>query len=330
MNSFSNIFKHCVVTLIMGHVKKYCILLLLLFFAGEVVAQNVVVKSPVLFLALGDSYTIGQGVDEKDRWPVQLEKELEKRGVEINTSNIIARTGWTTRDLINAIRSEAPDSTFNLVSLLIGVNNQYQGVSIDVYPNEFRSLLETALALCGGRREGVFVLSIPDYGYTPFGLWNQKTISAEIDRYNQINKQITNEMGIAYFDITPISREVVSKTSYLASDNLHPSGTMYERWVKLIAKRIDIDVISSNTSVSAKQNGVQVYPNPTRDQLVVVVPEYDCKLEIFDVRGVSVWSRDEMKSLDLRIGTRKWRSGIYSYRVTLSNGEVFRGKFIKE
>lgn len=314
----------------MDYIKKYSVLFVLLFLTLGVLAQNIRVKSPVRFLALGDSYTIGQGVDEKDRWPVQLVKELERQGAEIEKLTLIARTGWTTRDLINGIKSESPDSTYNLVSLLIGVNNQYQGVNIDVYPDEFRSLLETALALCGGRKEGVFVLSIPDYGYTPYGSWNQETISVEIDHYNQMNRQIATEIGIAYFDITPISREVVSKPYYLATDELHPSGEMYERWIDLIEKRISLEVVSSVIPSDEELNGVQVYPNPTQNQLIIVAPEQNYKLEIFDTRGVRMWSRDVIKNLKMKINTRKWSRGMYSYRVTLSNGDALSGKFIKE
>jgi lysophospholipase L1-like esterase len=186
------------------------------------------------FLALGDSYTIGQSVAESDRWPNQLSAELRGDDFEVTRTDIIARTGWTTGNLISAIQSQKPDSNYNLVGLLIGVNNQYQGRSLAEYESQFSQLLSTAIALAGGKKASVFVVSIPDYGFTPFGQSSQTAISAELDQFNAINLRITQAAGIRYFDITPISRRGLSDPALVANDGLHPSGKQYTAWVELM------------------------------------------------------------------------------------------------
>lgn len=186
------------------------------------------------FLALGDSYTIGESVQEKDRWPVQLVDTLNALGQGFEDPVIIARTGWRTDELIQAIDLEDPQPGFDLVSLLIGVNNQYQGRPIDQYREEFNTLLNTAVILAGNRPENVLVVSIPDYGYTSFGEPNQATISEELAEYNAINKAMTESVGIRYVYITDISENGLADESLVASDGLHPSGKQYELWVKRI------------------------------------------------------------------------------------------------
>lgn len=185
----------------------------------------------VRLLALGDSYTIGQSVAEADRWPNQLARKMAAGNVFVDSVRIIAKTGWRTDNLADAIATQQPDSNWNLVGLLIGVNNQYQGRPVSAYGPEFEALLQTAIALAGGNRAHVFVLSIPDYGYTPFGQSNQPQISAEIDQFNEVNRTITQQYGVAYYDITPISREGFARPELVASDNLHPSGVQYQEWV---------------------------------------------------------------------------------------------------
>ena len=191
------------------------------------------------YLALGDSYTIGERVGEQERFPVQLVDSLKTQGVNVATSRIIARTGWTTDELKQAI--EASDlttkSTFDMVTLLIGVNNQYRGRSIEAYKPEFKELLNRAIQFAGGKKEHVFVVSIPDYAYTPFGKGNA-SISAGIDAYNAANEAISREIGVAYINITPISREGLNDPTLVASDGLHPSGKQYSRWVNLIVPAV--------------------------------------------------------------------------------------------
>ncbi|MFK7774776.1 MAG: SGNH/GDSL hydrolase family protein [Saprospiraceae bacterium] len=193
------------------------------------------------YLALGDSYTIGQSVAVADRYPIQLETQLQSDSINIDTTIIIAKTGWTTTDLKNAITATDLVDTFDLVSLLIGVNNQYQGKSIEEYEIEFAQLLQTSIDFAGGKKENVFVVSIPDYAYTPFGNGNT-TISQEIDDFNLVNKTITDNVGVSYFDITPISREGLDTPELVASDNLHPSGEQYSRWVNLFYDEVKLKV----------------------------------------------------------------------------------------
>lgn len=191
------------------------------------------------YLALGDSYTIGESVAENERWPVQLSKSLTKSGVEVASPQIIARTGWTTDELKAKIVSENITKTYDLVSLLIGVNNQYRGRSVEQFRTEFIDLLETALKFAGNKTERVFVVSIPDWGVTPFGGKGQnKTISGQIDLFNKVKKEETEKKGILYVDITPISRQAINNVSLIAEDGLHPSGIMYQQWVEKILPEI--------------------------------------------------------------------------------------------
>jgi acyl-CoA thioesterase I len=193
----------------------------------------------IKYLALGDSYTIGQSVAINDRFPVQLIDSLRLRGYKCENAEIIARTGWRTDDLMTAINAQNIKDTFDLVSLLIGVNNQYQGRPISVYRTQFRTLLERAIALAGGDKNKVFVLSIPDYGVTPFGSSNMQQISAEIDAFNAVNLEITDSLAVQYFDITPISRLAANDAALLANDGLHPSGKMYRLWVSLMLNEVE-------------------------------------------------------------------------------------------
>ncbi len=204
----------------------------------DIISESTVSQQEIKYLALGDSYTIGEGVPAEGSFPLQLAEALRKQGYKVPRPNVIARTGWRTDNLKNAVdQAQLPD-TFNLVTLLIGVNNQYQGRSVASYEPEFLKLLQIAVQKAQGRKEQVIVVSIPDYGYTPFGANNQVQISAAIDAYNQVNKKITDSMGIAYVNITPISREAKTDPALLASDRLHPSASMYQRWVALILPEV--------------------------------------------------------------------------------------------
>lgn len=184
------------------------------------------------FLALGDSYTIGESVAVRERWPVQLADALRKKGVPCSDPQIIATTGWRTDDLKHAIEKAKLKPEYTLVSLLIGVNNYYQGKSAESYAPEFEELLRTAIALAGGDKSRVFVVSIPDYGYTPFGKEKQQTISAGIDAFNAVNKSIAQKLGVKYIYITDISRKGLIEPNLVATDGLHPSGKMYSAWIE--------------------------------------------------------------------------------------------------
>jgi lysophospholipase L1-like esterase len=189
---------------------------------------------PVIrYLALGDSYTIGESVDETERWSMQLADLLAKEGYSTEVT-IIARTGWTTDELWQGIQAQEIEPPYDLVSLLIGVNNQYRGRDIEEYREGFIFLLEKSIEYAGGDANRVFVLSIPDWGVTPFaGGRDSKQIAMEINQFNAINRAETEKLGAHYIDITPISREAVSDPSLIASDGLHPSGKMYAEWAKL-------------------------------------------------------------------------------------------------
>jgi lysophospholipase L1-like esterase len=184
------------------------------------------------FLALGDSYTIGEGVTAVERWPNQLVAALRKRGVDIAEPRIIAKTGWTTDELNAAIDGEGVRDSFDLVTLLIGVNNQYRGRDLENYRVECGSLLQRAIHFAGGDARRVIVVSIPDWGVTPFAVARDRArIAAEIDAFNRINRDVTRQAGARYADVTPMSRE---GTSMVVSDGLHPSAAMYARWTAAI------------------------------------------------------------------------------------------------
>lgn len=177
------------------------------------------------FLALGDSYTIGEAVPENECWPMQLVEMLNAAGKPFSKPQIIATTGWTSDELIAAIKIENPIGPFDLVSLLIGVNNQYRGYSKEVYANEFDGLLNQAIDFAGKKTNHVVVVSIPDWGATPFAKdRNREEIATEIDEYNTINREISMQKGVHYVDITPDSRLSLSDYSLVTSDELHPSA----------------------------------------------------------------------------------------------------------
>jgi lysophospholipase L1-like esterase len=185
------------------------------------------------YLALGDSYTIGEAVTAGESFPYQLAHELNRQKQIVSTPTIIATTGWTTEELINAIwQSAITDKKFDFVTLLIGVNDQYRGLSQDNYKIKFEQVLNTAIHLVNGDKDHLFVLSIPDYGVTPFGKENAAAIGVQIDRFNAINKQISTAAGVNYLNITAISRQAANDPGLIASDGLHPCGKMYLQWVE--------------------------------------------------------------------------------------------------
>lgn len=189
----------------------------------------------VRYLALGDSYTIGTGIDTVRNYPNQLADSLEMRGYVIDTTAVIATNGWTTGDLKKGIKASNPDSSYDIVSLLIGVNNQYQGLELDLYKVEFRQLLEQAIAFAGADTSNVWVISIPNYGVTPFGQSrNPVVIRQELQVYNDIARDISAEYNIPFVNVTPISELAADDSTLIAPDDLHPSARMYALWVKEI------------------------------------------------------------------------------------------------
>jgi lysophospholipase L1-like esterase len=197
-------------------------------------------KQKLTYLALGDSYTIGELLPASENFPNQVCGLLNRQSVLIEKPLIIAKTGWTTDELMQGIieadETEPLSKSYDFVSLLIGVNNQYRGHSPEQYLTDFEKLLKDAVKFAGNRKDNVIVLSIPDWGVTPFACErDQKQITKEIDVFNHINRSITAKMGIHYIYITDWTREAATDFSLLTSDGLHPSGKEYKRWAEKIA-----------------------------------------------------------------------------------------------
>lgn len=306
--------------------KAILILFLPLSFLGQVLN----IQQPVRFLALGDSYTIGQSVATNQRWPVQLKDSLATRGMMTDTLRIIATTGWRTDNLLNAITNQQLEQQhYNLVSLLIGVNNQYQGSPIAQYRTEFPQLLDSAIRYAGGDTSHVFVVSIPDYAYTPFGQQSgsQAQISQEIDQYNLINKHIADSFKVNYFDITPISRQGIIQPNLVAGDGLHPSGVQYAEWVELMVQNIQTAVA---TGLFEKQHStyLDLYPNPVTDEITILYPGGTNKtLELYDNTGKCIISQH--MDAATTISMRHLSAGIYLVRLVSDDGEVTR-KIIRQ
>ena len=214
------------------HLNKLFFVFLILFLgncspkpeSGETYSENLFQKNGLRFLALGDSYTIGESVSENERWPNQLSDSLSTKGFEFEEVNIIATTGWTTAELQAGILKANPDSSYDMVSLLIGVNNQYRGYDVNIYRTEFKELLEKAIVLANGDTKKVFVVSIPNYGVTPFGeSLGEDRIREELLYYDAIADSIAQTVGIPFVNITPISEDATTNPGLIAGDQLHPS-----------------------------------------------------------------------------------------------------------
>lgn len=197
--------------------------------------KNTNMMSSIKYLALGDSYTIGESVSENMRWPVQLAERLRLDSIIIGDPVIIAKTGWTTDELMKGIVDSDIQDSFDLVTLLIGVNNQYRGRSADEFRSDFIELLNIAKDFGQNNVSRIIVLSIPDWGVMPFARGRDLVkIAREIDQYNAIVMEESQKAGITYFDITGISRMASADSSLIAEDGLHPSGKMYTLWVNEI------------------------------------------------------------------------------------------------
>jgi len=194
--------------------------------------QETISMLTIRYLALGDSYTIGEMVAPKDRWSVQLANLLENEGIQTDLT-IIARTGWTVEELWEGIQANPPEGTYDMVSLLIGVNDQYRGYPSDGYREDFRFMLNKAIEYAGGNPKHVVVLSIPDWGFTPFATGRDtEPISQQIDEFNAINLEETKAVGASYVDVTNISRMAMDDFELITGDRLHPSGKMYAMWAE--------------------------------------------------------------------------------------------------
>ncbi|PRY99904.1 putative secreted protein (Por secretion system target) [Marinilabilia salmonicolor] len=297
-------------------------LLLILLLTPASFGQDINRNEPLKFLALGDSYTIGQSVPESKRWPVQLANILQAQGIATGEVRIIAQTGWRTDNLINAISNTTLKSDYNLVSLLIGVNNQYQGGSISTYSEEFEELLQTAIELAGNDKSNVMVVSIPDYAYTPFGN-GSANISREIDQFNAVNKDITQRYGVAYHNITPISRRGLSEPELVASDGLHPSGEQYKLWAEKIAEELNI---SDDTAL--EEHHIQYRVNITNSYLIFNTPEV-MDLKIYEISGKLVLhQKDLVPSLNHEINLTGLKTGVYVLKLENNKMDSISEKFI--
>jgi len=292
--------------------------LISLFFPASIFAQSLEPQNPLRFLALGDSYTIGQSVPVNERWPVQLSDSLAARGILTDTLSIIATTGWRTDNLINAITNQdLQNRNYNFVSLLIGVNNQYQSMPFSQYASEFPALLDSAIRYADGDKSHVFVVSIPDYAFTPFGqsTGNPSQISNELDEYNAFNRHIADSMEVKYFDITPISRMGIENPLYVANDGLHPSGIQYTEWVKLMLETIDEEITGFKTNSSEIIAGVEVWPNPSSDYITIKIPENsELNVEIIDATGKTV-AVNSLKGNTATISVADLPAGIYFIKI---------------
>lgn len=220
---------------------KFFILILFTSISGMSEQKN---NNQIQYLALGDSYTIGENVKLQQSIPYQLSSKLRKNGYNIKEPIIIAKTGWTTGNLLSGIENYNSNIKFDVVTLLIGVNNQFQGRSIEQYRSEFKIILNKAIKFADNSNKNVIVFSIPDWGVTPFAdRLDRKKISQEIDKFNEVNQQESQKAGVHYINVTSISRQAASDPTLLAVDGLHPSGKMYKKWVD-IAYPIVIKMLS--------------------------------------------------------------------------------------
>ncbi|RAV97966.1 GDSL-type esterase/lipase family protein [Pseudochryseolinea flava] len=316
--------------------KKLLLMAIFVSLTNSLMGQEVIVKEKVKFLALGDSYTIGESVPQSARWPVQVIDSIRKRGLQTYDAKIIATTGWRTDNLKNAIDAANLTSDYNLVSLLIGVNNQYQGYTAESYAPEFEGLLTKAIELAGGIKTNVFVVSIPDYGYTPFGKSIQPKISAAIDQFNAVNQSIAQKMGVKYFNITSISRRGLSEPDLVANDGLHPSSKMYTEWAELILNGITLkksnDSGSGNdpgevTGADDERLGLNVYPNPFKNEIILehlLYLEQPVVIELIDSRGVIAMYKSIHHIDRIALDTSSFTPGIYHYKIGNITGKVVK------
>ncbi len=294
-------------------------------------AQDLILREPVRFLALGDSYTIGEQVQVADRWPQQLYDSIDASGFDTEKLTIIASTGWTTEDLLDAILAKNPPKDYNLVSLLIGVNDQYQGYDLDWYKSSFEELLLMAIELAQGNKNAVFVVSIPDYAYTPFGN-GSNSITKEIDAFNSMNKSITQSNDITYIDITPISREGLANPSLVAADGLHPSNLMYTKWVSLILRELTQGNVTGLTETLPEEEKPVVFPNPADDSVNFLLTDSlkdVINIKVYNVSGHLIGSINSKGLSTVPFKTSNMEPGIFYYILRTEDGKIFTGKFIK-
>lgn len=290
---------------------KNAVFFILLGFA-PLFGQKINIQPDVRMLALGASYTIGEGVQESERWPHQFMDALISRGVTGQDPDYIARTGWTTGNLLYGIENNLDRGKYyNLVSILIGVNNQYQGLSIDIYEPDLKEIIDIAIGTVQGDRSKVFILSIPDYAYTPFGRGNA-SISEQIDSYNRIKQRVAIDYGIVYIDITEISREGLNDPSLVASDGLHPSELQYEKWVETISRYLQfITPLSNEDPGLSSVTEIKIYPNPLSSVAYIDAADELSYLRVISASGALVHEQIPAR-MPVQIDLSKLAPGMYS------------------
>jgi lysophospholipase L1-like esterase len=292
--------------------KSFFLSLYIVLVAPPLISQQVRVAPEVSMLALGDSYTIGESVAVNDRWPHQFISQLRNLGVAADFPDYIATTGWTTRNLLDRMESELPnEKTYNLVSILIGVNNQYQGRDIAEYEPDLREIIEFALTLVNQQKRRLMILSIPDYAYTPFGNGNEN-ISQEIDAYNSIKQRVAEEYEIPFIYITDISREGLDNPSLVASDGLHPSGEQYARWVQAIIPRLRFEnALSDREQEERDRASIRLYPNPSGPVLHMDADLEIDRIHIYNATGKMVLDSG-INGFPASIDVSQLKSGAYT------------------
>lgn len=258
-------------------------------------AQTTIDSLDVRYLALGDSYTIGESVAVDQRWPVQLKDSLESEGHTFDRFKIIAQTGWTTTNLLNAVDAADLTKDWNLVSILIGVNNQYQNRPFSLFLSELPLLIDKAIALAGNDSSRVFLVSIPDYAYTPFGqsFSNPALISKEIDRYNFSMDSIAEVYQIQFVSITEITRNGLVDKALVAADGLHPSGHAYGQFVKTLLFELKTGKKVTKSDFP-EQNGISI--STAGSNLIVSLPNNSAQytVRIYDFTGKELLNRSSL------------------------------------
>jgi lysophospholipase L1-like esterase len=295
-----------------------------IFVSFTVEAQKLRIVDPVRILALGDSYTIGQGVTEQERFPAILADSLQKRAYTVDTIVYRALTGWTTSDLLNGIENDPPPSTYNLVTLLAGVNNQYNLLNIDDYAEDFDQLIQIALSYTGSIQNNVMILSIPDYAFTPYGQ-GIENVSEEIDAFNDINDSLAIRYGIPYVNITDISRRGLDEPELVAVDELHPSGLQYSLWVERILENVETSFIVTGVNPD-QEKALKIYPNPVKE-FMNVESTGSAEFRLYTYYGQEIL-RQEFEYM-AQVDLRNLSSGIY-FGIVEGGGFSYQKIVIKE